>query len=384
MSDQGRGSSQFLRKCALLLVATSILVGLPDQTTAKSPHDLQFNEFIAFGDSTIDSGWFIHQPPPSGVNGPLWLTAIANGGGKPTTPYGLMVSELLASDFGLTAHPADQPGGGTNYAAGGAQDDAAFINPRAPSTVSQINNYLVSSGGAANSQALYVISSGGNDIKYAKTQQDAGIFSQTQAIAFLVSASDSLVRAIAKLVEAGARFILVPSGYQVVPGDPTYPTSPVNFRTIYDKALYVGLSAQGIHFVPADITPLSSAIGAAPAAFGLQFTLTSEPACRNPSPSTIAGSWAYYCTPELLVSPHAAQTHLWADGEHYTAAGQRILANYYVSLLASLFEACERNIKRNGDEADSRSSVNDFARVRSGPASLCSLWVNPLASPGRR
>ena len=68
-----------------------------------------FNQLIGFGSSTIDSGWFIYKPAPAGANGPLWTTAIANGGGKPTTPYGLMVSELLAAHFGLTALPADFP-----------------------------------------------------------------------------------------------------------------------------------------------------------------------------------------------------------------------------------------------------------------------------------
>jgi outer membrane lipase/esterase len=332
-----------------------------------------FDQLIGFGASTIDSGWFIYQPPPVGVNGPLWTTAIANGGGKPTTPYGLMVSELLAAHFGLTAYPADLPGGGTNYAASGAQINAAFIVPHAPSVVTQINNYLTVHGNA-NPRALYLISSGGDDITYAAEQFRAGNFTLAQAQDYVITATRTLIGSIAKLSAAGARYLLLPAGQQVVPGDPLYSESPFNAFALYRTTLYEGLAARGIHFIPADRTVLSSAIGANPAAFGLQFTFTSQPACINPSPSTIPRGWAAYCTPRLLVSPDAGETHLYADLEHYTAAGQRILADYYISIVETLLASCEPD---HGDE-DRRIAASlaggTFGRQRPVPADVCHLW----------
>jgi hypothetical protein len=166
----------------------------------------------------------------------------------------------------------------------------------------------------------------------------------------------------------------LPAGQQVVPGDPLYSESPFYGFALYRTTLYEGLAARGIHFIPADRTVLSSAIGANPAAFGLQFTFTSQLACINPSPSTIPRGWAAYCTPRLLVSPDAGETHLYADLEHYTAAGQRILADYYISIVETLLASCELD---HGDE-DRRITASltngAFGRQRHVPADVCHLW----------
>ena len=83
-----------------------------------------FNQFFGFGDSTIDSGFYKALPAPGGgaTYDGLWPAAVAFGAGKPTTSPGLMSSEALASYFGLTAIPSNQPGG-TNYATSGARNN---------------------------------------------------------------------------------------------------------------------------------------------------------------------------------------------------------------------------------------------------------------------
>jgi outer membrane lipase/esterase len=349
-----------------------IFVAAVARTAAARP----FDQFIGFGASTIDSGWFIYKPAPAGANGPLWRTAIANGGGKPTTPYGLMVSELLAAHFGLTAFPADLPGGGTNYAASGAQIDAAFIVANAPPVVTQIDRYLASVQGVANGRALYLISSGGDDITYATEQFRAGNFTLAQAQDYIIAATRTLIDAIAKLSAAGARYLMLPAGQQTVPGDPIHATSPFNLFALYRTTLYDGLAARGIRFIPADRSVVSAAIGADPAAFGLRFVLTTEPACLNPSPATLPRGWAAFCTPHLLVSPDAGETHLFTDLEHYTAAGQRILADYYISLVEALLASCRSG---DGDHRDDDPTFGNSAGAREshGPATICDLWGLP-------
>jgi outer membrane lipase/esterase len=133
-----------------------------------------FNQFIGFGDSTLDSGWWggalagqcdgAMAPCATGStfkNG-LIANAIANGGTGTPVGVGLMNSQILAGYYGLTALPANQTGG-TNYAISGAVDAATSangnignLNPNTtlPSTVQQMMNYLASHGGTANSQAL--------------------------------------------------------------------------------------------------------------------------------------------------------------------------------------------------------------------------------------
>jgi outer membrane lipase/esterase len=350
------------------IVFTGFLFPLIDTAAIAKP----FDRFFGFGDSTIDSGWFIYQPRAPGVNGTLYSAAVASGGGKPTTPNGLMVSERLAAHFGLAAFPADRPGGGTNYAASGAQSTDAFINPHAPPTVNQINSYLASVGGIADSRALYLISSGGNDVKYAGNQLSSGAFTLPQAQNYVISAATNLANAIKLLENSGARYIIVATGSELVPEDPAFSIAPLGLNSIYGSALSGTLTADGVHFIPTNRGTLSAEIGTDPAAFGLQFTFTSEPACINPSPATISNSWALYCTPALLVAPDAATTHLWADDEHYTAAGQKFLADYYISLVDALLDACE-------DQRDDRPSwsFGDDHRDAPAPASICNLWRAP-------
>src|SRR5450631_1150741 len=109
-----------------------------------------FDAVYVFGDSTVDTGWFRYQPLPINPTlNTLAAASLADGGRIPDTPYGPGAAQVLAASYGLTANPADNGAGGTNYAAGGAQNNANFVNPNAPSTVSQISTYLTTHGGAA-------------------------------------------------------------------------------------------------------------------------------------------------------------------------------------------------------------------------------------------
>jgi outer membrane lipase/esterase len=117
------------------------------------------NVFV-FGDSTVDTGWFRYKPLPSNPTlNSLAAASLADGGRIPDTPYGVGAAQVLAAQFGLTATPADAPGGGTNYAVSGAQNNANFVNPNAPSTVSQISTYLTTHGGVADPNGLFLFSS---------------------------------------------------------------------------------------------------------------------------------------------------------------------------------------------------------------------------------
>jgi outer membrane lipase/esterase len=125
----------------LSAAATAVLI-----VAANSPAASQtINQFIGFGDSTIDSGWYRNAAPNS--TNPIYnadfAVAVTQGGGKATTNPGLVSSEFLAGAFGQTAIPANQPGG-TNYATGDARN--AQTNVGVPNslqgavpTVTQIN-----------------------------------------------------------------------------------------------------------------------------------------------------------------------------------------------------------------------------------------------------
>jgi hypothetical protein len=83
-----------------------------------------FNQFISFGDSTVDSGWWSGAlsgscdgaPSPCTTGSTTKNTLIQNAinvgaTGAPVGAGFMMNTQILAADFGLTALPANQPGG---------------------------------------------------------------------------------------------------------------------------------------------------------------------------------------------------------------------------------------------------------------------------------
>jgi outer membrane lipase/esterase len=310
---------------------------------AASPAGAQsFNQAIIFGDSSVDSGYFKALPNPGGgaIYNSYWASAVAAGAGAPTTSPGLVNSQFLASYFGLTANPANQIGG-TDFATSGAKD--VTVNTAATGgfgaaipTVTQISDYLSQSNGRANPNALYLISSGGNDVTFALGQSGTGPF-PSNPTAYLVSAANSLAASVASLQAAGARYVIVPDlAYSFPAADPT----AQQLKLTYSQTLWTGLAAAGVNFIPADFNAVRLAIAANPASFGFVTVGTGpgQMACTQPAGVTTA--WALLCSsnpaaPSHLVSPNAEQIYLFADDQHYTTAGQKIEADYYYSLVVA-------------------------------------------------
>lgn len=296
-----------------------------------------FNQFIAFGDSTLDSGWYYtHSHDTNPTLQALYQASQAAGGGIPTTVGGPMNSQVLASLFGLTAIPVGEPGG-TNFAAGGASNTTYgnYTTP-APNTVSQVQSYLTSAGGIANPNALYLISSGGNDINQAICPSGVCAANATQLAQ--ASAAD-LAGAIAQLHAAGARYFVVAIDYGAAPGGGNIASATAQTFGVYNQSLYGDLAAAGINFIPVSGKAIANAVGFNPSLFGItnyqpgSVVTHTGGACVNPDPALIAAAWSSYCT--TLVAPNAEQTYLFADNEHYSAAGQKIEADYAYSLIVA-------------------------------------------------
>ena len=187
--------------------------------------------------------------------------------------------------------------------------------------------------GRANPNALYLISSGGNDAFYASST-----FGSNAAAAnvFLLSEAQALVAAGAQLQQAGARFIIVSDEYQP-------PSADAN-AAIYGRTVFTATWAgRGVTFIPADTTSVIAAVEQHPFPFGITAPITSY-ACTPPVPFLVSG-YGVTCAPTTtrnnnapygyLLSADATQTHLFMDGAHLTEAGQLIIADYYYSLLVA-------------------------------------------------
>jgi outer membrane lipase/esterase len=311
-----------------------------------------FNEFISFGDSSVDSGWWSGalQGQCDGAAAPCATgnifkdtriaNALSNGGTSAPVGVGLMNTQVLAANFGLTALPANQPDG-TNYAISGAVNAATSangnignlnLNTTLPSTVQQMANYLAGHGGTANPQALYVISSGGNDVTFALDN----FTTLASREAYLAGQAAALANAIRNIQITGAQHILVHglggSGL---------------LSTFYTNALFSALSAAGVNFIASDVRAFLEAIQSNPTQYGFtaQTVLPGVPGSDTTSACVWTGGtqtgWGQWCANTTvpstqyayLRSADAEWTSLYSDDQHFSAAGQALLAAYDFGLL---------------------------------------------------
>lgn len=351
-----------LRVRLLSRMSAAALMAAPLAVLSSAAEAQSFNQFLGFGDSTIDSGWWKSYFATNSTNGNqnesnLIKNAIGNGtNGAPIGANNLSNSQILSSLFGLTAVPGNQSGG-TNYAISGALDAATAANGNVgnlnnstvvnatntntglPSTVQQISNYLNTNGGRANPNALYLISSGGNDTTFAN---DA--FGTTaQRHAYVTAQAQSLAGAISSLQAAGAQYIVVHA---------VGTTSTNGLNALQTQVLWSQLATNGIRFIPSDVPAVVAAAQYNPTLFGFTASTVSQgtfdgsvgSACHAQTTATSKTSgWAQWCanttTPSsahaYLTSANAEQTYLYADNQHLSAAGQIMEGDYDYSLITA-------------------------------------------------
>ena len=272
-----------------------------------------FDEFYTFGDSTVDSGWWsgalngqcgaVMAPCTTGnpIEDAHISAAIAAGGTGAPVGVGLMNTQILASYYGLTSIPANQPGG-TNYAISGSLSavTAGFgnLNPNAnlPSTIGQISSYLAAHGNVADPAALYLISSGGNDVTYAQNNF-GGVVADEKA--YLSNQAASLATTVETLQHDGAKDILV-NGL----------AGSGDLATFFTATFKNDLSGDGVDFIFADINGMVQTVEADPTAYGFT-AATVLPGVPGPTTGSacVSGSgtgWGQFCADTTIPSPDYA------------------------------------------------------------------------------
>lgn len=318
---------------------------------SSSIAEAQYNQFVGFGDSTLDSGWWrgAFAGQCAGLGSPCTTlnptrdtriaNALANGGNGSPVGVGQMHSEVLAGMFGLTAAPINQSGG-TNYAISGSLTaelgtGAGNLSPNLilPATTQQISNYLAANA-TANSNALYMIGTGSNDISWAAANLATGTRQ-----GFLNNQISQLVSSVVALHDAGAEHFIV-NGVQN--------TSALGLY--YNERLQLALTLAGIDFTYVDVATFIAEVTANPSAYGYT-SATVLPGVPGPTTGSacVAGAgaegWGQFCANTTTPSPpgtpyarlrslDAQETSFFADDGHLSASGQRWLAQYEYGLLA--------------------------------------------------
>lgn len=276
-----------------------------------------YSETIFFGDSLTDAGFFR----------PLLPASVRPVTGQFTTNPGYVWAQFLADYYGTEATANGNGQTGTDYAAGGARvgvDTSGALGP-IPSLATQVDDYLDSTGGEADRDALYTVWGGANDL-FAITNAGAN---PTTTIAGAVAAQVGIVQT---LTAAGANYILVPTvpDLGVTPAFRAQGTAAqatgTALTTSYNNALFSSLSAAGLRVIPLNTFGLIQEVVANPAEFG--FTNVTGTACE---PQITANSLT--CNPTSYVSSGAPEAYAFADGVHPTTGAHRVLAQYAYSVL---------------------------------------------------
>ncbi|HZH07620.1 MAG TPA: autotransporter domain-containing protein, partial [Lautropia sp.] len=260
------------------------------QPTQASNQQQPVGRIIVFGDSLSDGGFFrsILPLPP--------------GAGRFTTNPDPVAPEVFAARLGLSLVTAYGPGGGTNFAVGGARVTAA--NGASIPITTQISNFLASGGTFGPSDLVY-IQGGGNDFFFFQ-----GTGGTNNAI--LTAAANQLAAEVVRLQDAGAERIVT---FAVQTGGNAG-------LQLFNQTYAAGLAAGNVNALYFDTDRLFNEIVANASSFGItNFTST---ACLGSSLT---------CTPATYRTPNANETFLLADSVHPAGITQRIQGQAVASLL---------------------------------------------------
>lgn len=301
----GDAIAQALRRAgmtAALLIATLTAQAAP------------YGGVVFFGDSLADSGnnailLDAGNFVPLGFNpGDRTPVPVAGDDFTPIAPYasdrysnGPVWTDQLAAALGYSAQPS--LAGGNNFAFGSATSGPT-AGVLVPSLREQVGAYLNATGGTAQSDVLYVIEGGGNDVRRA-TGPDV-IQTYAENIAQMVSA----------LAAAGARNILlatvpdigvVPSVIAMGPAAAAGATALAAGMNAATAARLTGLQLpSGIDIDVLDL-------------FGLLDAMTTDPARFGFTDVTHA------CAADPVCIQTPTGTFFW-DGLHTTTAGARVIS----------------------------------------------------------
>jgi phospholipase/lecithinase/hemolysin len=311
----------FSRAAFALAAWSTALLGL----SAASAAD--FSAEYVFGDSLSDNG-NLASIGVKFTDPPSFQDSFTNG------PVAV---ELLAESLGLSANPSDwltQPivPAGTNYAVGGATSALAAIGgPTEINLPEQVAAYSAFVKGHADSDALYVVMIGGNDVRNAALNGtgDSAVEDGATAVANGVAAE---LAAISTLAGEGAKHFLVVDVPNVglIPefsedGPADVAENATTFSQLYNTELAAGVRALEPTLAPGstltdfDLYDYNAGLLADAASLG--FTNTTDP-CFTNTPASAEATTA--CGPDGAnvdsflywddIHPTAPVHALWAKG----------------------------------------------------------------------
>jgi outer membrane lipase/esterase len=358
-------------------VLPALLLSLFAGMGATAAQAQQFSGFYAFGDSLSDVGYYRGFLASAGVPAALVATM-----GRYTTNPGPVWTEIIAQHYGYTATPSNVSGGNV-FAQGGARiTQVPGVNTPPGQAqrpiATQVDEFLAR--GAADSRALYTMWGGANDLFFNLGAFSAGGITQAQLQTNVLAAATAEIGQIQRLVNAGARYILV-FGLPNIGAAPNFAGSPPTADAVrqlsagYNTTLFTGLQGAGIRVIPVDTFSLFNEVIANASAYGI--TNTTGIACGAfPPVTTAATANSLFCYTGNLVAPGADRTYAFADAVHPTTASHAILGDFVKSLIDGPTQygmLAESSLRSR--EAHVRSLADGIASGRRVPVGTYNVFV---------
>jgi outer membrane lipase/esterase len=261
------------------------------------------------------------------------LTDAGTSGTRFTTMPGLVWSQILARDLGLSTAPAVD--GGPNYAEGGARVTASTDGGPLPVT-GQLDRYL-SEHRSFSPDQLVTLFIGTNDVLAGNTAGNTAGVDTAAAVTAVSAAADAEVGQVSRILGAGAEHVLVFTVFDLAytplfGGAGTAGQEKARaLVSAYNDRLLHGLEEQfpgdprvGVFDTRAFVDGLVGAPGAHGFAHG-----GSVDACAVPGASS--------CDNGSLVAPHADQSYIFAGGVHLTTRTNELLAEQVTARVRALW-----------------------------------------------
>lgn len=291
-----------------LFAAFACLLGaLVFTTSANATYTANY----IFGDSLSDTGNF-NALTGGALQPPYWNGRFSNGP---------VYSEIVANSLGLAADPFFASGG-TNYAVGGARTDGHTIAALAPiaSLQGQLGAFFNGNGGVADSNALYTLYIGSNDV-FDAIDIAAATNDFNSGLAVIANAASIVGQSLDSLAAAGAKTILVPT----VTNLGLTPLVP-NLAKPLASALASSFNSLVDTFIQSVLASSSDVRIVRPDLFGLLTDAVNNPASYGFTNVTTPCYDGYLTTPGTTVCSNPDETLFW-DPIHPTTAGHRLIAD---------------------------------------------------------
>jgi phospholipase/lecithinase/hemolysin len=243
-------------------------------------------------------------------------------------------TQIVALEFNLTVAPSSA--GGQSYATGNArvtaEPDAA--GSTATATVSQqVDTFLAA--GAPRSGDLVLVNAGTSDVIFQARSVIQGTIGADVATERAGRAGRALAAQVKRLVEAGARNVVVVGPYNLAVAPWATQSNQADLleelSQEFNDQLKVALVDYGRTVLYVDAALHFNLVSSLPGAYGLEEDIV--PACTSIDPGPGIGTGTNQvnsnrCTPATVRAGADYERLLWADRVYPTPVGQRLFGEY--------------------------------------------------------